>query len=80
MYKCDDCGAVFLEPNHYFEHHGFETPPYEELWVCPFCGGAYREAVQCDVCDKVIFADEAVTDKSLNTLCPDCAKGVIALD
>lgn len=38
MYKCDYCGIVFDEPAHIEERHGFSTPPYEKIAVCPVCG------------------------------------------
>lgn len=37
MYYCPDCGYEFEEPEKIYETHGFNTPPYEKLTVCPMC-------------------------------------------
>lgn len=78
-YKCLDCGSVFTEPSHYYERHGLETPPYEEMWVCPFYGGAYAEAAECDSCGEFVFADTTI-ERGWDTFCPACAKEAGLLD
>ena len=37
MLICLDCGAIFEQARIVFERHGLDTPPYEELLVCPRC-------------------------------------------
>ncbi|MBE6750097.1 MAG: hypothetical protein E7560_02920 [Ruminococcaceae bacterium] len=37
MFYCDNCGAQFEEPKKVLETHGNATPPYEKLFICPFC-------------------------------------------
>lgn len=36
-YKCRECHEEFDEPYVFYEHHGFQQPPYEEWAVCPRC-------------------------------------------
>lgn len=38
MYKCNECGYEFEYPEIQIETHGLDTPPYEEIRVCPYCG------------------------------------------
>ena len=50
-----------------------ETGPYEKMSCCPFCGGGYEEAVECDECGKVIPESEACFSEPWHkTLCPEC--------
>lgn len=35
---CRDCSRYFHNPKYYYERHGFDTPPYERVAVCPECG------------------------------------------
>lgn len=37
MYYCKACGGKFETPQKIYETHGFFTPPYEEIYICPFC-------------------------------------------
>ena len=53
-YICMDCGEVFSEPMECFETHGLSAPPYEELSLCPYCGGDYTQAHKCDACGEYI--------------------------
>lgn len=39
MYKCIECGAIFTLPKLDYDTHGFISPPYEEISICPICGG-----------------------------------------
>lgn len=60
MYKCFDCGAVFDEPKHYSEDRTpggvFEGGSFIEHFTgCPYCGGFYDTAVQCDGCNEWVF-------------------------
>lgn len=54
MYICLDCGKLFEEPRKYVETHGFDSPPYEEWYGCPECGGVYTETKRCDNCGRWI--------------------------
>ena len=38
MYRCNHCGSKFDEFDIVNERHGFVTPPYEKIAVCPHCG------------------------------------------
>ena len=71
MYICLDCGKTFLEPKHYTDTHGLDTPPYETYTGCPDCGGAYAEAHQCDECDKWICGTYIKT-ASGQRICENC--------
>lgn len=42
-YYCECCDITFDEPKKFIEKHGFDTPPYEEFYGCPGCGGGYVE-------------------------------------
>lgn len=52
MFKCEECGMVFDEPNIYKEKHGLDAPPYEIFSECPFCGGHFVEAEKCELCGE----------------------------
>lgn len=72
-YICIDCRRQFDEPHVYEERHGLETGQYEKMSCCPFCGGGYEEAVECDECGKVIPESEACFSEPWHkTLCPEC--------
>ena len=43
MYKCMNCGSVFDDPDYYYETHGLDNPPYEQMWGCPDCKGDFQE-------------------------------------
>lgn len=43
MYKCLDCDCIFENPKKFIERHGLDTPPYEEFFGCPVCGGSFEE-------------------------------------
>ena len=38
MLICGECGSLFERARTIVERHGLDTPPYEELLVCPCCG------------------------------------------
>jgi hypothetical protein len=54
MFLCRECKNLFEEPKRYVETHGLETPPYEQLSCCPFCGGEYVKTMPCDYCGEYI--------------------------
>lgn len=57
MYICKDCGSLFLEPHKYTEKHNLDIPPYEERHGCPYCGGAFTETHECNICGDYITGD-----------------------
>ena len=57
MYLCFDCDRLFEEPKKYTETHGFDCPPYETWYGCPYCGGPYVETMRCDECGEWITGD-----------------------
>ena len=57
MWICLDCNELFQDPAHYVNTHSLDTPPYEEYDGCPYCGGAYAEAHECDCCGEWITGD-----------------------
>ena len=62
-YICVDCRQPFDEPRQYVERHGLEHGPYEKQSCCPFCGGSYEEAIECDECGRLVPESEVC--------CPD---------
>ena len=75
MFVCLDCGNIFAEPKHYVDKHGFDIPPFEERDGCPYCGGAYAEAHQCDCCGKWID-DDYIKIKTGERFCCNCFTGM----
>ena len=37
-YLCNNCGERFEEPKVAYERHGLDYPPFEKIFVCPYCG------------------------------------------
>lgn len=72
LYICADCRRQFDEPRRYVERHGLEHGPYETLTCCPFCGGGYEEAVECDECGKVVPESEINYGEHNRVLCEEC--------
>lgn len=60
MYRCIECGTIFEEPYIYYETHGLDTPPYEEMRVCPVCEGDFDEVVECEVCGSIVWKSTAL--------------------
>ena len=60
MFKCGECGAVFLEPKIWEESRGeyWGTPCYETVCGCPECGDHFEEAFECEECGEWFFKDE----------------------
>ena len=53
MLICVECEVLFEQAKRFYERHGLDTPPYEELYVCPVCGGTnIHRAHRCDVCGE----------------------------
>lgn len=76
MYKCFDCGALFEEPKEYSEDR---TPGgvceggsfIEHYSGCPYCSGAYDEAVECDVCGEFCYSRSISYDEN-GSVCDKC--------
>ena len=79
MYICLDCNKVFEEPRQFTEDHGLDTPPYESYWGCPHCGGAYSDALECDMCGQYIIGDYIEFDVGL-VVCDNCYETKNTLD
>ena len=62
MLICLDCGAIFEQARIVFERHGLDTPPYEKISMCPFCGGvSLRNAYPCSICGGWITGSHIIT-------------------
>lgn len=74
-YKCDHCGREFEEPDIVTETHGLDSPPYEEIGVCPYCKGWFEEMYRCKICG------EHYTDDDLTSgVCEACIYEKVNLD
>ena len=71
MYLCLDCERVFDDPTAYLERHNLDTAPYEQWTGCPYCGGAYVDAMACDLCNHWI-TDEYIELKDGTVICEHC--------
>ena len=63
MLICGECGSLFERARTIVERHGLDTPPYEELLVCP-CGewitGEYVETLDGDrICGECYTRHDA---------------------
>lgn len=57
MYKCKECGAEFEEFKTVTETHGLEYGPFEELSVCPNCGGSGVVEMVRNVIPRTVVID-----------------------
>ena len=71
VYVCFDCGTLFSDPKRWVEAHGLPEPPYEEWYGCPFCGGTYTEAFECDNCGNYI-TDSYIKLEDGSRYCHEC--------
>lgn len=71
MLVCKECFRTFQEPECYVNTHGLDTPPYEHYDACPYCGGAYVETYECDVCGEWITGDY-IKLESGERICEEC--------
>ena len=71
MFVCIECGRLFEEPQYWEEKHGLNSPPYEQMSGCQFCGGAYAETFRCDCCGDWITGDYIKTDDG-ERYCTNC--------
>lgn len=52
MFKCNDCGCTFEEPDVTREFHRLDYG-YENQYSCPNCGGTdYDDSTPCDICGE----------------------------
>lgn len=59
MYKCEECGYVFEDAQHWEERHEFWGASCSEMWSgCPECSGGYEEAEQCKICGEWFLPNE----------------------
>lgn len=78
MYICTECHHVFDEPSSqsaesYYGVSGlFSHSCGEKVSSCPYCGGAYEDAMLCVGCE-----DEYISTKSPYSFCEDCQKQII---
>lgn len=78
MYICTECHHVFDEPSSqsaesYYGVSGlFSHSCGEKVSSCPYCGGAYEEAMLCAGCE-----DEYISTKSSHPFCESCQKKII---
>ena len=70
-YICLNCNETFDEPKEYVETHGLDIPPYEILYKCPYCGGDYVKAYECDTCGCYINGTY-VKLESGERICENC--------
>lgn len=53
MYYCKNCGGEFETPDKTYEKHGLDTPPYEVVFICPYCSSSnFKEKISthCRCC------------------------------
>ena len=77
MYRCCECGNLFEEGEQavWYETHGLDSPPYEELRGCPVCKGSYEVVYQCAVC-----GDWHPPDELYEGWCETCLRETINYD
>lgn len=74
MFRCNDCGCTFEEPEVTREFHGLEYG-YENQYTCPNCGGDdYKDSVKCDICGEDAW-NGCFCDN-----CKDNAKSMLKVD
>ena len=57
-YQCHECDRRFEKPDIVIETHGLDSPPYEEIGVCPYCKGWFEEMHRCEICGEYFTEDE----------------------
>jgi len=58
MFYCKKCGFEFASPQKIYERHSLDTPPFEELVVCPSCGSQSfyeKKVTHCRCCGARIL-------------------------
>lgn len=79
MYKCDDCGCVFDEPQTWKEDRGecHGSSSYETVAGCPECGGTFEKAYYCKECDEYYTGAEKLV---FDGICEECLEKEITAD
>ena len=70
MYYCPECGCEFKIAKKIFEKHGFTSPPFEGIAVCPDCGGTdfyQKSSTHCRCCGSKL-------SESQSDYCSDACK------
>ncbi len=72
LYYCLNCHSLFTYPKLYVEKHGLDSPPYEEIDVCPYCHCSdIVETHNCDVCDNPITGNYVRLSNGMY-ICDNC--------
>ena len=73
MYICLACNSIFEHPKRQREYRGecFGFPAYEECSCCPYCGGNYTTAHECDSCGEYITGTYAKLNNG-ERICENC--------
>ena len=52
MYYCNECEREFETPRKEYESHGLPYPPFEKIYVCPFCrsNSISKKTTHCRCC------------------------------
>lgn len=67
MFKCLNCKAVFEEPKHLTERHGFSNPPFEDWYVCPKCKETgYKPLIRNEIGRREMLSQLVDIMRSLN--------------
>lgn len=76
MYICNNCGCEFEieEAKVLYETHGFDSPPFEKITVCPNCeSDDFDEALYCDCCGEPISKTAKHYETTVGDIfCEDC--------
>mgnify|MGYP000059673892 CR=1 FL=1 len=72
MYVCLDCQKTFETPKYWMDRHGLDSPPYETWRGCPYCGGAYVEAMLCNGCGEPITREYVEIFPEHEVYCENC--------
>jgi len=75
-YICLECGEIFDEPKNYSEDltcgYASEGGSFIHKYkACPYCEGAYRTAIQCDICEEYFNKEDIETVGSV-LMCEKC--------
>lgn len=71
MFYCLNCHKESEKLKKMVETHGLDEPPYEKIFVCPYCGSEnIIVKVACSNCGETITDDFIVVDD--NPYCDKC--------
>lgn len=67
--RCNECGQIIrdLEAAEHYERHGLPEPPYEVVFICPYCGGDLSPVKKCIICGEYVTEEESIGD-----ICNSC--------